>query len=166
MTTCFKDDIWAMPRYRDQRIIHMSTAECQAFSPVVRIGSAHPFTRRRVWPPPLVPGGGGGGGGTLACWKGWALGGLNSDEGTLVLWVCPSRNQIKPIKWRPLAKKIKYNSLWYKSLSRLPREMWIQIRIFLGNWIRIRFHIKVESWIRFASGSKWKAGSGFGCGFA
>jgi hypothetical protein len=41
-----------------------------AFSPVVRIGSAHPLSHRRVLPPPLVPGGGEG------------VGGPNSDEGT------------------------------------------------------------------------------------
>jgi hypothetical protein len=48
--------------------------ECQAFYPVVRIGSAHPLTRSRVRSP-LVQGVG-----SLAWGEG--VGGLNSDEGT------------------------------------------------------------------------------------
>jgi hypothetical protein len=50
--------------------------ECQAFSLVVRIGSPHPLTRKRV----LLPLFGSKGGDTLACWGGG--GGPNSHEGT------------------------------------------------------------------------------------
>ncbi len=48
--------------------------ECHAFSPVVRIGSPHPLTLKRVLPP-LVPRGD-----TLA--RGRDAGGANSYEGT------------------------------------------------------------------------------------
>jgi hypothetical protein len=40
------------------------TAECQAFSPVVRIGYPRPLSRKRVVPPPLPPPFGSKGGGT------------------------------------------------------------------------------------------------------
>ncbi len=56
----------------------------QAFSPVVRFGTPHPLTRRRVCtrtpPPPSPFGSGGGGEGTLACGRGGR--GPNSKEGT------------------------------------------------------------------------------------
>ncbi len=59
--------------------------ECQAFSPVVRTGSLHPFTFRGVLLlPPLGPRAG-----HIARGGGGARGGPNSDEGTddLVLYV-------------------------------------------------------------------------------
>ncbi len=183
MTTCFKDDIWAIPRYCDQRFIHIFTAECQAFSPVDRIGSAHTLNRRRVWPP-LVPGGR-----HSLAWM--VVDGPNSDEWTDTLVICSIRplayvsptvttrpdakvlpsvrfliswifryffttkyyrvrsvqsffsslrnwdsptpspasdcaplgiKPIKLIKWRLLVTKIKYNSFWFQSPSRLLRE--------------------------------------------
>jgi hypothetical protein len=54
--------------------------ECQAFSPVVRIGFPRPLTGKRVLPPPpLVPWGGGG----THSLGGEGAGGANSDKNTL-----------------------------------------------------------------------------------
>jgi hypothetical protein len=59
-------------------LILLTPTECQAFYPVVRIGSSHPLTRKEVLLPLWVQGGN-----TLAC--GVVSRGANSDEGTDIL---------------------------------------------------------------------------------
>jgi hypothetical protein len=76
---------------------HKEETECQAFSPVVRIGSSHPPQPQVSVASPrplLVPRGED----TLACWRGGA-GGANSDErtDTLVLYVYYNPSTIRSI---------------------------------------------------------------------
>jgi hypothetical protein len=75
---------------------HRVHIECQAFSPVVRIGSPRPSPASECCPPPLVPRGGahlqasvapsfGSKGGEAHLLAGEGAGGVNSDEGTEAL---------------------------------------------------------------------------------
>jgi hypothetical protein len=63
--------------------------ECVAFCPVVRIGSSHPLTRKRVAPPPPL----GPRWETRKGWRWWGPGVTKSDKGTGTLYsMCTTYN--------------------------------------------------------------------------